>query len=147
MRRSRKSSRPSRRGSYRFSLEQWSHSKDRGPIGWKQDLCEALVAVPANGSSGDAASGSLSQVVMMQTADQWHLDHLSTLRRLHRPRNWTVVRERSVRTYFMVILEVGFENLSQLPFIEHDHLIQAFTPNRTHEPFHVGALPRRPRGD
>jgi hypothetical protein len=51
MRRSRKSNRPSRRGSYRFSLEQWSHCRDRGPIGWRPDRCEALVAVLAIGSS------------------------------------------------------------------------------------------------
>jgi len=44
-----------------------------------QDLREALVAVLAKGSSLDAASGSLPQIVMMQSADQWHLNHVSTL--------------------------------------------------------------------
>jgi len=36
---------------------------------------------------------------------------------------------------FMVIFEVALEELSQLPFVEHDHSIQAFTPNRPHQPF------------
>src|ERR1017187_1067048 len=33
-----------------------------------------------SGSSVDCASGSLTQVVMMQTSDERHLDHLSTVR-------------------------------------------------------------------
>ena len=84
---------------------------------------------------------------MMQTADQRHLDHVPTVWRLHRPRDWTVVRERSMRADFMIIFEVGFENLPQLPFIEHDHSIQTFAPNRTYQPLDVRVLPRRPRGD
>jgi hypothetical protein len=50
-------------------------------------------------------------------------------------------------TYVVIILKVGFENLPELPFIENDHLIQAFKPNRTHQPLEVGALPRGSRGD
>ena len=37
---------------------------------------------------------------------------------------------------------VGFENLLQLPFMEYDHLIQAFSPNGTDQPFDEGILPR-----
>jgi hypothetical protein len=47
----------------------------------------------------------------------------------------------------MIIFEVGFENMPQLPFIEHDHSIQAFTPNGTHQPLDVRVLPRRSRGN
>jgi hypothetical protein len=47
----------------------------------------------------------------------------------------------------MVILEVGFESPRQLPLIEHDHSIQAFTSNRTHQPLDVGVLPGRAWGD
>ena len=71
---------------------------------------------------------------MMQTADQRDLDHAPTVWRLHRPRDWTVVRERSVRADFMIIFEVGFENVRQLPFIEHDHSIQTFPPDGSDEP-------------
>ena len=60
---------------------------------------------------------------MMQTADQRHLDHLPTLRTLQRPSDWTVMLEGSMRADFMVVFEVGFENLPQLPFIENDYLI------------------------
>ena len=48
---------------------------------------------PARGSVVDYASGSQSQVVMMQTADYRHLDHFPTVRRLHRPRDWAVMGE------------------------------------------------------
>jgi hypothetical protein len=61
--------------------------------------------------------------MMMQTADQRPLDHLSLLRRLHRPWDRTVVVQCSMRAGFVVVLEVGFENLPQLPFTEHDYLI------------------------
>jgi hypothetical protein len=47
----------------------------------------------------------------------------------------------------MVILEIRFEKLPQLPFIEHDHPIQAFSPNRTRQALDVGVLPGRSRGD
>jgi hypothetical protein len=83
----------------------------------------------------------------MQTADQRYLGHLPTVWGLNRPRDWTVVGEPSVRADFMVIFEVGFENLPQLLLMEHDYSIQAFTSNRTHQPLDVGALPRRSRGD
>ena len=39
----------------------------------------------------------------------------------------------------MVIFNKGLEDLPQLPLIEHDHTIQAFTPNRTHQPLDVRA--------
>ena len=73
----RKNSRPSRRGSYWFSFVERVKGPRSHMMG--QDLCEALVAVLANGSSLDAASGSLPQIVMMQSADQWHLNHVPTL--------------------------------------------------------------------
>jgi hypothetical protein len=62
---------------------------------------------------------------MMQTAHQRHLGHLPMVWGLNRPRDWTVVGERSVRADFVAIFEVGFENLPQLPFMEHDTLPSA----------------------
>jgi hypothetical protein len=43
-------------------------------------LCMALLPLLAIASCVDAALGSLAQVVMMQTADLRHLDHLPKLR-------------------------------------------------------------------
>ena len=50
-------------------------------------------------------------------------------------------------TYVVIILEVGFENLPQLSFMEYDHSIQAFSPNGTDQALDEGILPRRSRGD
>ena len=47
----------------------------------------------------------------------------------------------------MIILQVRFENAPELPFMEHDHSIQAFSANGTHQPLDVGILPRGSRGD
>ena len=84
---------------------------------------------------------------MMQSADLGHLDYLPTNGQLHRPWDRTVVGKGSVRAYSMVILEIGFENALELPFMEYDHSIQAFTPNGTYEALDVRGLPGRSRCD
>jgi hypothetical protein len=84
---------------------------------------------------------------MMQAADLGHLDHVPTFGWFGRSWDRTVVRERAVRAYLMAILQVGFENAPELPFMEHDHSIEAFLANRTHQPLDVGILPRRSRAD
>ena len=79
---------------------------------------------------------------MMQAADLRHLDYVTTIGRLHGAWDRTVVRERAVRAYLMVILQVRFENAPELPFMEHDHSIEAFSANGTHQPLDVGILPK-----
>ena len=103
--------------------------------------------MPDMGSVIGSASSSLPQVVMMQTADSRYLNHLPPFRRLHRPRDRTVVGKRSVGTDVVVIFAVGFENLLQLSFMEYHHSIQAFSPNGTDQALDDGILPRRSRGD
>src|SRR5215472_12559131 len=34
-----------------------------------------------------------------------------------------------------------FQDLSQVPFSQHDHMIQTVTPDGSDQPFHVGPLP------
>ena len=46
------------------------------------------------------SSSRLPHVLMMQTSDQRHLDHLPTIQRLHRPWNRTVVIEGSMGADF-----------------------------------------------
>lgn len=57
------------------------------------------------------SSGSLPPVVMMQTADERQFDHLPNLRCLHRPRDWTVTVERSMRAYAVIIIPIAFQKL------------------------------------
>src|SRR5215813_7231963 len=47
-----------------------------------------------------------------------------------------------MRPRSMVILEVGFQDLAQKLFAEHNHVIQALAPDRANEPFHEWILPR-----
>ena len=79
---------------------------------------------------------------MMQAADLRHLDDVTTIGRLHRAWDRTVVGERSVWAYPMVIFEVRFENLPKLALMEHDESIQALSPNGAHQPFDERILPR-----
>ena len=106
-----------------------------------------LLPVSDLGSVTGYPSGNLPQVPMMQTADERHLDHLPTLRGLHRPWDWTIMLQGSMRADFEVILEVGLENLPQLAFMEDNHSVQAFPPDRSNQPLDIGALPRRSWGD
>ena len=51
---------------------------------------------------------------MMQASDLRHLNYSPAIGRLHWSWDRTVVRERPVRTYPMVICDVIFKNLSEL---------------------------------
>ena len=78
-----------------------------------------LLPVPGIGSVIGSASGSLPQVVMMQTAQLRHLDHLPTLRGLQRPRDWTVMLEGAMRADFVVIHRTRMRGLPQVGLTDH----------------------------
>src|SRR6516162_11678984 len=42
----------------------------------------------------------------------------------------------------MVITEVTFQNSTQMPLVDHDHVVQAFSANTSDNPFRVAVLPR-----
>ena len=83
---------------------------------------------------------------MRQAADTRHLSSLPTIGRLHCPRDWAVVRERPVRAYPMVVIEVIYENLAQLLFVQNDDSIEAISPDGTYQPLGKWILPRGSRG-
>jgi hypothetical protein len=41
----------------------------------------------------------------------------------------------------VIILKIAFQDLSQMPFSQHDHVIQAVAPDESDQPFHVGPVP------
>src|SRR5512136_2874853 len=59
---------------------------------------KVLLLVPNLGSVVGSASGSLPQVLMMQTADQRYLNHLPTVGQLRRSRDRTVMGQGSMLT-------------------------------------------------
>src|SRR5215471_18263393 len=47
-----------------------------------------------------------------------------------------------MRPRAMVITEVTFQNSTQMPLVDHDHVVQAFSANTSDNPFRVAVLPR-----
>jgi hypothetical protein len=41
----------------------------------------------------------------------------------------------------MIIVKVTFQNLSEMPFSQDDHMVQAVPPDRSDQPLHKGSLP------
>src|SRR6266699_6711707 len=41
----------------------------------------------------------------------------------------------------VIIRKIAFQDPSQMPFSQHDHVIQAVTSNGSDQPLHVGPLP------
>src|SRR5215471_21334733 len=50
-----------------------------------------------------------------------------------------------MRPRAMVITEVTFQNSTQMPLVDHDHVVQAFSADTSDNPFRVAVLPRTPR--
>ena len=46
----------------------------------------------------------------------------------------------------MIIGEVAFEDAHEVRFVENDHVSQAFSPDRSDQPFNIRRLPRRSEG-
>jgi hypothetical protein len=46
----------------------------------------------------------------------------------------------------MVITKVTFQNSTQMPLVDHDHVVQAFSANTSDNPFRIAVLPRTPGG-
>ena len=51
-----------------------------------------------------------------------------------------------MRSRLMIIGGVGFHLPAQMPFTENDNMIQALSPYRANQSFHIGRLPWRTRG-
>src|SRR5215813_9413854 len=49
-----------------------------------------------------------------------------------------------MRPRSMVTTKVTFQNLTQVPLVDHDHMVQAFSANTSDNPFRVAVLPRTP---
>src|SRR5215831_17825526 len=52
-----------------------------------------------------------------------------------------------MRSRPMIITEVAFQNSSQMPLIDHDDMVQAFSANASDHPFRIAVLPRTPGRD
>src|SRR5664280_170317 len=90
-------------------------------------------------------SCSFPHVAMVQATDFRQLNHLSQFRTLDGSRFRGVSFQRQVTAGTMVVLKVTAQDATQVPLIQHDDMVQAFSPDGTNQPFDVGILPRRSR--
>src|SRR5258708_4924150 len=58
---------------------------------------------------------------------------------------WSVFIQGEMGPDLIVVKSVVLQNATQLRFVEHDQVIEAFAPNRADETLEVAVLPRRAR--
>lgn len=67
--------------------------------------------------------------MMAESTDFRNLNDLSQLRRLNQSSVGCVLFQRQVSPEIAIVEEVFFENPFQMPFSEHDHMIQTLSAN------------------
>jgi len=77
----------------------------------------------------------------MQSADLGQRDDLARTDGDDRTRVWRVSAEREMRPRPVVVREAGSEESPQVPFVEHDDVIQALAANRADGALDVRILP------
>jgi hypothetical protein len=76
-------------------------------------------------------SGGSAFVAMMPSANFGARNDVALFRRLHPPCLWSIFVQAQVRPGRVIISEISFEQAMQVSSIQHDHMIQTITPNRT----------------
>jgi hypothetical protein len=82
---------------------------------------------------------------MMKSADLGYRDDPTRLRRFDGSSVRRILPEREMAPRSVIILEVACDMPPERGFIHNDQVVQAFSTNGADPPFHVWALPRRPR--
>src|SRR5947207_14888188 len=81
----------------------------------------------------------------MQSTDLRKLHHLPELRRLHSPRDWSILVERQVSSRPLVVFEIQLQDATQPSFIQDDDVVQALAANRAEHAIDLWNLPVRLR--
>ena len=87
-------------------------------------------------------SGREPLVPMMEPADLWKRHDLSDTAGLSRSSTGGVLAQRKMRSGSVVIIEVRNKDPSRMPFIQDDHVVQAFAPHAADKAFNIRILPR-----
>ena len=93
----------------------------------------------AGGSGRDASA------VMMQTTDLWRLSYAALVTGLDLPMLRAIHLQGEVRSPAMVVGDVIGEDPLEMPFVDHDHVVQTVSADCPDQPFDVGILPGRSR--
>jgi hypothetical protein len=86
-----------------------------------------------------------SIVLMMETAEIGAGHDATHDRRLDWTGDRRVVVQGKMSPRAVVVGDIRHEDAPQMPFVQHDDVVQAFPPDRADQPFHVGILPGRAR--
>ena len=87
-------------------------------------------------------SGREPLVPMMEPADLWKRHDLSAAAGLNRSLLGGVLAQRKMGSGSVVIIQVQNKDPSQMPFIQDDHVVQAFAPHAADQAFHIWILTR-----
>jgi len=109
------------------------------------DLSGQMIAVGRADADRGRSGGAL--VAVMKPADRGDCDDTPGGNRLHLTPSWAVVVETLVRPRNVVVHEVRAKQATQMTFVDHDDVIEAFPSNRPDDALGEGILPGRPRGD
>jgi len=88
-------------------------------------------------------SGCLPLIVVVKAANLRDGNDASSFRPMHRPRGRRVLLQGKVRPRIVVVSQERLDVTVQPGLAEDDHVVQAFTPNRSDDAFDIGALARR----
>jgi hypothetical protein len=85
---------------------------------------------------------------VVQTTDDWKLDHLAGLGRLQRARLGRVLAERQMSaTRVIVLANESPKQPSQVPLVHDDYMIEELSPQCADNAFRIWILPRGPSGN
>jgi len=79
---------------------------------------------------------------MVQAADFGQLNHVARCWPLNSSWLRCVAIKRQVAAGSVVVFEVTEQHATQVLLIQHDHVVQAFSPYGTNQPFDEWILPR-----
>ena len=88
-------------------------------------------------------SGGAAFVAVVQATDLTHGHNWPDIPSLNRWWFWRVLLQRQMRSRSVVVIEIGSKDSPQRAFIEHDHVVETFAPDRSDHSFHISALPWR----
>ncbi len=83
---------------------------------------------------------------MMKAADLRNWNDVASLRRLNRAGCRRISIKRKVRAGLVIICEVIRQDVHEMGLIEHDHVVETFSPDRADQPFNIRRLPRGAEG-
>ena len=86
-------------------------------------------------------SGGPSFVAVVQSAHLGQRHDRSHFWRLNPSWLGRVFPQREMGSRSVIVIQVGSEDATERALMEHDHMVQAFPPNGSNHPLHVGSLP------